>query len=114
MGIRRVDLLVPVKEMHDAGMSVRAIASATYALGVPASPTTVLKILHHLNPPNDQGMIRASVGFGLDGKTRLNRRVDTTERDTRIRDLRSGGKSMRAIAAEVGCSVGTVHRIIRP
>jgi len=33
----------------------------------------------------------------------------TAARHERIRELRSGGKSMRAIAAEVGVSVGTVH-----
>ena len=31
------------------------------------------------------------------------------ERHARIRELRTEGKSMRAIAAEVGVSVGTVH-----
>jgi DNA-binding NarL/FixJ family response regulator len=33
-------------------------------------------------------------------------------RDDRIRELRAGGWSMREIAAEVGCSVGTVHYVI--
>lgn len=33
----------------------------------------------------------------------------TAARHTRIRELRAEGKSMRAIAAEVGVSVGTVH-----
>lgn len=31
------------------------------------------------------------------------------ERRKKIRELRATGLSMRAIAAEVGCSVGTVH-----
>lgn len=31
------------------------------------------------------------------------------ERHTRIRELRAEGKSMRAIATELGVSVGTVH-----
>lgn len=35
------------------------------------------------------------------------------ERRARIQELRAQGLSMRAIAAEVGCSVGTVHRYVR-
>lgn len=31
----------------------------------------------------------------------------------RIQELRAQGLSMRAIATEVGCSVGTVHRYLR-
>ena len=31
------------------------------------------------------------------------------KRRAKIRELRATGMSMRAIAAEVGCSVGTVH-----
>jgi DNA-binding NarL/FixJ family response regulator len=50
--------------------------------------------------------------LGLDGKWRPNRRFDTTRRDRRIVLIRSTGKSMRAIAAEIGCSVGTVHRVL--
>lgn len=51
---------------------------------------------------------------GLDGKLRPNRRSDTTARDVRIIALHLEGKSMRVIAAAVGCSVGTVHRIVNP
>lgn len=35
------------------------------------------------------------------------------QRRKRIRELRETGLSMRAIAAEVGCSVGTVHNALR-
>jgi DNA-directed RNA polymerase specialized sigma24 family protein len=35
------------------------------------------------------------------------------ERRLRIRELRETGLSMRAIAAEVGCSVGTVHNALK-
>lgn len=35
------------------------------------------------------------------------------ERRERIRELRATGMSMRAIAEEVGCSVGTVHNALR-
>lgn len=41
--------------------------------------------------------------------TWLNR---AAQRRERIRELREQGLSMRAIAAEVGCGVGTVHRAI--
>jgi DNA-binding NarL/FixJ family response regulator len=50
--------------------------------------------------------------LGLDGKIRPNRRFDTTHRDRKIVLLRSSGKSLRAVAAEIGCSVGTVHRVL--
>jgi DNA invertase Pin-like site-specific DNA recombinase len=51
--------------------------------------------------------------FGLDGKWHPSRRLDTTNRDRKIRQLRAGGQSVRTIAAAAGCSVGTVHRVIR-
>lgn len=35
------------------------------------------------------------------------------ERRMKIRELRATGMSMRAIAAEVGCSVGTVHNALK-
>lgn len=35
------------------------------------------------------------------------------ERREAIRQLRATGMSMRAIAAEVGCSVGTVHNALK-
>lgn len=35
------------------------------------------------------------------------------ERRQKIRGLRETGLSMRAIAAEVGCSVGTVHNALK-
>lgn len=34
------------------------------------------------------------------------------ERREKIRELRAAGKTMRAIAAELGCSVGTVHNAL--
>jgi DNA invertase Pin-like site-specific DNA recombinase len=107
VAVRRLDLVKPIKEFREAGMSVRAIASAT---GI--SPTTVQKILNLLYEPDEHGMIRAWKAPGLDGKERLNRQVDTTDRDTHIRKLRATGKSIRAIAVETRCSVGTVHRVI--
>jgi DNA invertase Pin-like site-specific DNA recombinase len=50
--------------------------------------------------------------LGLDGKRRPDRRCDNTDHDAEIRALRADGKPIRAIAAEVGCSVGTVHRVL--
>lgn len=38
---------------------------------------------------------------------------EAQQRRKRIRELRETGLSMRAIAAEVGCSVGTVHNALR-
>lgn len=35
------------------------------------------------------------------------------ERAERIRTLRESGMTMRAIAAELGCSVGTVHYALK-
>ena len=35
------------------------------------------------------------------------------EKRARVLELRAKGLSMRAIAAEIGCSVGTVHRYVK-
>jgi DNA-binding Lrp family transcriptional regulator len=92
--------------MADSHMSIRAIAKA---MGI--SPTTVLKLTRA--EPDEDGMILVGKTLGLDGKVRPDRLVDTTDRDARIvRAYREEGKAMRAIASEVGCSVGTVHRVL--
>ena len=108
MAIRRLDLLIPVRDLSAAGLSVRAIATA-----LRVSPTTVLKILHLWNAPDQDGMITATKITGLDGKVRLSRQVDTSARDSQIRELRAAGRSLRSIAAEVECSIGTVHRVLK-
>ena len=95
-----------VRELHAGGMSIRAIASVAGR-----SPTTVMKILHEQGAQPD-GKILLGTTVGLDGKVRPDRLYDTTERDNQIRELRASGKSLREIAAEVQCSVGTVHRIL--
>lgn len=88
--------------------SVRAWAKA-----LEMSPTTVMKYLHRANPPDENGMILVRQTVGRDGRMRPDRRCDTTGRDALIRQRRAEGKSVRAIAAEVSCSVGTVHRVIK-
>ena len=35
------------------------------------------------------------------------------DKRARVQELRAKGLSMRAIAAEIGCSVGTVHRYVK-
>ena len=49
---------------------------------------------------------------GVDGRTRPAHHGDTTERDARIRAHRAGGATIRAIGEAVGCSYGTVHRVL--
>lgn len=52
--------------------------------------------------------------LGTDGKWRPNSRFDTTERDLRIAAAKTQhGLSVRQIAKEIGCSVGTVHRVLK-
>jgi transposase len=96
-----------IRVLHREGMSLRAMSAV---LGV--SPSTVLRTLHE---QSDLGGGRFVLGttVGLDGKTRPDRWCDTSERDSRIKQLREGGKSVREIAREVGCSVGTVHRVMK-
>lgn len=91
-------------------MSIRAMASA---FGI--SPTTVQKEIREQPgyAPDENGTIEVRRILGLDGKKRPSRRVDTTDRDERIGTLRAAGQSIRGIAAELDCSVGTVHRVLR-
>ncbi len=90
-------------------MSIRARAAE---LGV--SPSTVVRNLQRTESyqADDDGMISVGLTKGRDGKVRPDRLIDTRERDARIRKLHKAHVSMRAIAADVGCSVGTVHRVI--
>ena len=94
----------------DAGFSLRSVAKLT---GV--SPATALRDRRAGNPNYDgdeDGVIEVSKVQGLDGKIRPSRRYDTTDRDQTIRRLRAEGKPLRTIATDVGCSVGTVHRVL--
>lgn len=58
------------------------------------------------------GLTAAGLAVGLDGKARPTRRFDTSRRDAEIRARHEDGQSMRAIAAALYCSVGTVHRVV--
>jgi len=90
-----------------------SIRQAAAILG--CSPSTVLRDRQRAPDyqPADDGTIPVRRVLGRDGKRRLNRRIDTTARDSRICELRDAGQSVRAIAGEVGCSVGTVHRVLK-
>jgi DNA-binding NarL/FixJ family response regulator len=90
-------------EIHS---SVRALAENLKAAGVePSSPSTVWRV-------QSARARNLGLSLGRDGKLRPDRRIDTTQRDALILKLRAEGKSLRAIATEAGCSVGTVHRVI--
>ncbi len=95
-----------VLELSRAGLSIRAIASATGF-----SPTTVQKYLADWFTDED-GTLLWQMKQGRDGKRRPSRRFDTYERDSEIARMWRGLKTMSEIAAEVGCSVGTVHRVL--
>lgn len=91
------------------GLSVRVLATV---LGV--SPSTAHRyIVENRELPAEDGTITVGKTMGTDGKLRPNRRFDTTERDRLILDMRAEGSSVRAVAEAVGCSVGTVHRIVK-
>lgn len=91
---------------------VRSIRGIARTMGM--SPTTIHKVMRETRPdPDEDGMIEHWPVLGLDGKRRPNRRFNTDARDEQIRALREEGRSVRAIAAELGCSVGTVHRVVK-
>jgi DNA-binding NarL/FixJ family response regulator len=64
-------------------------------------------------PDPGDGTVLVGWSMGVDGKRRPDRRFSTAERDAEILRRRSEGESIRGIAAGVGCSVGTVHRVVR-
>jgi hypothetical protein len=63
--------------------------------------------------PRGEAAGRDRMVTGRDGKLRPSGRADTGDRDRQIHALRDAGKSLRAIAAEVKCSVGTVVRVLK-
>jgi transposase len=89
----------------DEAASLRALAKQ---YGV--SPTTVAKMVRKAQ--QDFERQQPKMIMGRDGKRRPDRRCDTSTRDARIIGLRHEGYSLREIASEVSCSVGTVHRIV--
>jgi Mor family transcriptional regulator len=91
-------------DIHD---SVRVTAEHLKEAGLETSPSSVWRV---------QKSVRGrQPGFsrGRDGKLRPDRQSDTTRRDAEIYHMHTDNMSMREIAAKVGCSVGTVHRIIK-
>ena len=93
-------------------MSLREIALTS---GV--SPSTVLRDLKKTGgisiTRTEDGNLLIPITKGLDGRSRPSVRYDTSGRDALIRQLRGDGLTIRAIAAQARCSVGTVHRVLR-
>ena len=96
-----------VEQVLNGGMSLRTMASV-----VRASPSTVRRAAKRAIFYADDGSPQVPMVRGLDGRLRPGVRYDTSGRDVLIRQFRAEGKSLRAIAAEVGVSVGTVHRVV--
>ena len=94
-------------EQVSGGMSLRAMAPV-----VRASPSTVRRAAKRAIFYADDGSLQVPMVRGLDRRLRPGVRYDTSGRDVLIRQLRTEGKSIRAIAAEVGVSAGTVHRVV--
>jgi DNA-binding NarL/FixJ family response regulator len=92
-------------DIHD---SIRLVAERLQEAGLEkVSPSSVWRV-EKTKRGRQMGLSR-----GRDGKLRPDRRSDTSRRDDEIYQLHTDGMSMREIAAKVGCSVGTVHRIIK-
>ncbi|OBI88141.1 helix-turn-helix domain-containing protein [Mycobacterium asiaticum] len=75
--------------------------------------SAILDVLRSKTAPHDMSVreIRFLLPVPEDAKDRV--RAETAARNKAIISLRKGGKSLRAIAAEVGCSVSTVGRVIK-
>lgn len=89
-------------------MSTRA---GTRLFGV--SHSTMARMKQQANPVAADGTVAVTWVEGLDNRKRPSRPLDTAERDARIIELFRDGESTRAISANAGCSVGTVHRVIK-
>lgn len=94
-----------ILQLAQGGLSIRAIASATGH-----SKTTIQKYLADWFTEGDTIWVHSKKG--LDGKNRPSRRYDITERDEAIKRLHFEGKTQANIASEVGCSTGTVSRVL--
>jgi len=72
-------------------------------------------------PRNGKTIREVAEGTGLSTATierwtsepRADYLARANEKRARVKELRAKGLSMRAIAAEIGCSVGTVHRYVK-
>lgn len=77
------------------------------------SPSTVARRYERvLIPDEPDGGFHVIPMTGADGKSRPSRSFDTSHRDAWIREQRAAGRSIRAIATDGQCSVGTVHRVL--
>lgn len=96
-------------EKKTGAPSVRALAAV-----VGMSPSTVQRDRAAAQDyaAAEDGTILVGWTMGVDGKLRPSRRVDTTARDEEVLRLRADGASIRAIAAKLECSPGTVHRVL--
>jgi transposase len=90
----------------DEAASLRTLAKQ---YGV--SPSTIAKMVRKAEQDFEQQ--QPKLIMGRDGKRRPDRRYDTSTRDAKIIGLRLEGYSLRQIASEVSCSIGTVFRIVR-
>jgi hypothetical protein len=69
---------------------------------------------HHLKgTPRGEAAGRDRDVTGRDRSETVGGDVDTGDRDRQIHALHDAGKSLRAIATEVKCPVGTVTRVLK-
>ncbi len=95
------------------GVVVHRLPSVRRRAGLKLFVVAQRHSVHLKGTPRGEAAGRDRMVTGLDGKVRPSRRVDTGDRDGQIHALRAAGKSLRAIAAEVKCSVGTVARVLK-
>jgi hypothetical protein len=102
---------------HETSVSVQNKLDRALSEPLPSpAGVQVRQVPSELPTPERQPAVRvrrdpAQWITGLDGK-HYPRRTGGIRRDRQIVLLRSGGTPIRSIASEVGCSVGTVHRVL--
>lgn len=75
--------------------------------------SVIMDILRANEAPPDPLARQVSVLIPVPDGAKLKIKADSSSRDESIMVLRQAGKSLRAIAAEVGCSPSTVSRVIK-